>query len=258
MLGVNDRVELARVRALAQARIHQAHMRAGVTIVDPASTLIDASVTIGPDTVVEPSSFLRGATTLGERCTVGPLTTLIDAALGDEVRVLHSYLVECEVRDGAIVGPFAYLRPGTLMRERSKAGTFVEIKNSDIGEGTKVPHLSYLGDADVGPNTNIGAAQRHGQLRRHPQAPHDDRCGRQDLGRHDLRRPGHSGRRRLHRGQLRHHRRRAARRPGHRPPAPGERRGLRGAQAGARVRERGRRIVERGPRIVGHAVMTPA
>jgi bifunctional UDP-N-acetylglucosamine pyrophosphorylase/glucosamine-1-phosphate N-acetyltransferase len=158
MLGVNDRVELARVRALAQARIHHAHMRAGVTIVDPASTLIDANVTIGPDTRVEPSSFLRGATTIGERCTVGPLTTLIDTALGDEVRVLHSYLVECEVRDGAIIGPFAYLRPGTLMRERSKAGTFVEIKNSDIGEGTKVPHLSYLGDADVGPNTNIGAA----------------------------------------------------------------------------------------------------
>jgi bifunctional UDP-N-acetylglucosamine pyrophosphorylase / glucosamine-1-phosphate N-acetyltransferase len=158
MFGVNDRAELARVRAIAQARIHHAHMHAGVTIVDPASTLIDATVTIGPDTVVEPSSFLRGATTIGEGCTVGPLTTLIDTRLGDEVRVPHSYLVECEVRDGALIGPFAYLRPGTLMRERSKAGTFVEIKNSDIGEGTKVPHLSYLGDADVGPNTNIGAA----------------------------------------------------------------------------------------------------
>jgi bifunctional UDP-N-acetylglucosamine pyrophosphorylase/glucosamine-1-phosphate N-acetyltransferase len=158
MLGVNDRAELARVRALAQARINDAHMRSGVTIVDPASTLIDATVAIGPDTVVEPSSFLRGATSIGQRCTVGPLTTLIDTTLGDEVRVPHSYLVECEVRSGAIIGPFAYLRPGTLMRERSKAGTFVEIKNSDIGEGTKVPHLSYLGDADVGPDTNIGAA----------------------------------------------------------------------------------------------------
>jgi bifunctional UDP-N-acetylglucosamine pyrophosphorylase/glucosamine-1-phosphate N-acetyltransferase len=158
MLGVNDRAELARVRELAQARIHRAHMRAGVTIIDPASTLIDATVQIGPDTVVEPSSFLRGQTTIGERCTVGPLTTLIDATLGDEVRVPHSYLVECEVRSGATIGPFAYLRPGTLMRERSKAGTFVEIKNSDIGEGTKVPHLSYLGDAEVGPHTNIGAA----------------------------------------------------------------------------------------------------
>jgi bifunctional UDP-N-acetylglucosamine pyrophosphorylase/glucosamine-1-phosphate N-acetyltransferase len=158
MLGVNDRAELARVRALAQARIHDAHMRAGVTIVDPATTLIDATVSIAPDTVVEPSSFLRGTTTIGERCTVGPLTTLIDVTLRDEVRVPHSYLVECEVRAGATIGPFAYLRPGTVMRERSKAGTFVEIKNSDIGEGTKVPHLSYIGDAEIGPGTNIGAA----------------------------------------------------------------------------------------------------
>jgi bifunctional UDP-N-acetylglucosamine pyrophosphorylase/glucosamine-1-phosphate N-acetyltransferase len=158
LLGINDRADLARVRALAQARIHRAHMRAGVTIVDPASTLVDVTVAIGADTVIEPSCFLRGRTTIGEGCSVGPLTTLIDTALGDEVRVPHSYLVECEVRAGATVGPFAYLRPGTLLRERSKAGTFVEIKNSDIGEGTKVPHLSYIGDADVGPNTNLGAA----------------------------------------------------------------------------------------------------
>jgi bifunctional UDP-N-acetylglucosamine pyrophosphorylase/glucosamine-1-phosphate N-acetyltransferase len=158
LLGINDRADLARVRELAQARIHRAHMRAGVTIVDPASTLVDVTVQIGADTVIEPSSFLRGQTTIGAGCAVGPLTTLIDTSLGDEVRVPHSYLVECEVRAGATVGPFAYLRPGTLLRERSKAGTFVEIKNSDIGEGTKVPHLSYIGDADVGPNTNLGAA----------------------------------------------------------------------------------------------------
>jgi bifunctional UDP-N-acetylglucosamine pyrophosphorylase / glucosamine-1-phosphate N-acetyltransferase len=158
MLGVNDRVELARVRALAQQRINEAHMRAGVTIVDPATTHIDVTVAIGQDTVVQPSTFLRGTTTIGERCAVGPLTTLIDATLGDEVTVLHSYLTTCEVRSNALVGPFAYLRPGTVLRERAKAGTFVEIKNSDIGEGTKVPHLSYIGDADVGPGTNIGAA----------------------------------------------------------------------------------------------------
>jgi bifunctional UDP-N-acetylglucosamine pyrophosphorylase / glucosamine-1-phosphate N-acetyltransferase len=158
MLGVNDRIELARVRALAQARIHAAHMRAGVTIVDPSSTLIDVTVRIGADTVVEPSSFLRGTTVIGERSVVGPLTTVIDSTLGDEVTVLHSYVTTCEVRDGATIGPFAYLRPGTVLRERAKAGTFVEIKNSDIGEGTKVPHLSYIGDADVGPGTNIGAA----------------------------------------------------------------------------------------------------
>jgi bifunctional UDP-N-acetylglucosamine pyrophosphorylase / glucosamine-1-phosphate N-acetyltransferase len=158
MLGVNDRVELARVRALAQARINAEHMRAGVTLIDPATTLIDVTVRIGQDTVVQPSTFLRGTTAIGERCTIGPLTTIIDATLGDEVTVLHSYLTTCEVRDRATIGPFAYLRPGTLLRERAKAGTFVEIKNSDIGEGTKVPHLSYIGDADVGPGTNIGAA----------------------------------------------------------------------------------------------------
>ena len=158
LLGVNDRVELARVRRIAQQRINEAHMRAGVTIVDPATTTIDVDVRIGADTVIEPSTFLRGTTTVGERCTVGPVTTVIDAALGDEVTVVHSYLTGCEVRAGATVGPFAYLRPGALLRERSKAGTFVEIKNSDIGEGTKVPHLSYVGDADVGPGTNLGAA----------------------------------------------------------------------------------------------------
>ena len=157
-LGVNDRVQLAEVRAIAQARINAAHGRAGVTVVDPASTVIEVGVTIGADTTIQPSSFLRGATTIGRGCSVGPLTTLIDATLGDDVRVPHSYLVRCEVRDGAAVGPFAYLRPGTLLRERSKAGTFVEIKNSDVGAGSKVPHLSYIGDADIGEDTNLGAA----------------------------------------------------------------------------------------------------
>ena len=158
LFGVNDRVELARVRRIAQQRILEAHMRAGVTIISPESTVIDVDVRIGADTIIEPSTFLRGTTVVGERCTVGPLTTAIDATLGDEVSVVHSYIQECELRAGATVGPFAYLRPGALLREKAKAGTFVEIKNSDIGEGTKVPHLSYVGDADVGPGTNLGAA----------------------------------------------------------------------------------------------------
>jgi len=157
-LGVNDRVQLAEVRAIAQRRIHDAHGRAGVTIVDPASTLIDVGVTIGEDTTVEPSSFLRGATTIGRGCTIGPLTTLIDATLHDEITIPHSYVVEAEIETKATVGPFAYLRPGTVLRERSKAGTFVEIKNSDVGRGSKVPHLSYIGDADIGEGTNLGAA----------------------------------------------------------------------------------------------------
>ena len=157
-LGVNDRVQLAEVRAIAQARIHAEHCRAGVTVIDPASTLIDAGVEIGEDTTIEPSSFLRGATRVGRGCSVGPLTTLIDATLHDEVTIPHSYVVQAEIESKATVGPFAYLRPGTILRERSKAGTFVEIKNSDVGRGSKVPHLSYVGDAEIGADTNLGAA----------------------------------------------------------------------------------------------------
>jgi bifunctional UDP-N-acetylglucosamine pyrophosphorylase/glucosamine-1-phosphate N-acetyltransferase len=158
LLGVNDRVDLAEVRAVAQQRIHELHMRAGVTIIDPASTVIDVDVEIGADTVIEPATYLRGKTTIGSDCLVGPLSTVIDSRLGDAVRVTHSYLVECECHDRATIGPFTYLRPGTVLREGSKAGTFVEIKNSDIGAGAKVPHLSYIGDADVGDDSNLGAS----------------------------------------------------------------------------------------------------
>jgi bifunctional UDP-N-acetylglucosamine pyrophosphorylase/glucosamine-1-phosphate N-acetyltransferase len=156
-LGVNDRVDLARVRALAQARIHERHQLAGVTIVDPGSTQIDADVEIGRDTVVEPSSSLKGATKVGEDCAIGPLTTLIDATLGDGVSVPHSYVVQATVEDFGTIGPFAYLRPDAHLHPGAKAGAFVEIKNSTIGAGSKVPHLSYIGDADIGEKTNIGA-----------------------------------------------------------------------------------------------------
>jgi bifunctional UDP-N-acetylglucosamine pyrophosphorylase / glucosamine-1-phosphate N-acetyltransferase len=157
-LGVNDRVELANVRRLAQQRIHERHMRDGVTIVDPASTLIDADVTIGRDTTIEPSSFIRGNTRIGGECVVGPCTTLVDTTLGDGVSVPHSYLVQATVEDHGTIGPFAYLRPDAHLHPNAKAGAFVEIKNSTIGRGTKVPHLSYIGDADIGENTNIGAS----------------------------------------------------------------------------------------------------
>jgi bifunctional UDP-N-acetylglucosamine pyrophosphorylase / glucosamine-1-phosphate N-acetyltransferase len=156
-LGVNTRVELATARRLAQERIHRAHALAGVTIVDPAATLIEAGVEIGRDTVVEPGTFLRGATRIGARCEVGPLTTLIDTTAGDDCRIVHSYLDGAELGGGVSVGPFAYLRPLAHLHDGAKAGTFVEIKNSEVGEGTKVPHLSYIGDADVGAGSNIGA-----------------------------------------------------------------------------------------------------
>ncbi|MGA8364961.1 MAG: bifunctional UDP-N-acetylglucosamine diphosphorylase/glucosamine-1-phosphate N-acetyltransferase GlmU [Solirubrobacteraceae bacterium] len=141
VLGVNDRAALAQVRALAQAAIHARHMAAGVSIVDPHTTVIDVDVQIGQDTTIEPFTTIRGATRIGEGCLVR-----------------HSYLIDSVLENGVTVGPFAYLRPGSLLREGAKAGTFVEIKNSDIGAGAKIPHLSYIGDADVGAHANLGAS----------------------------------------------------------------------------------------------------
>jgi bifunctional UDP-N-acetylglucosamine pyrophosphorylase/glucosamine-1-phosphate N-acetyltransferase len=158
MLGVNDRGDLARVRVVAQARIHHRHMLEGATIVDPSATLIDAGVELAPESVVAPFSSLHGHTRVGAGSTIGPLSTLIDARVGERSAVVHSYVNGAEIGDRVSVGPFAYLRPGTVLREGSKAGTFVEIKNSDIGAGTKVPHLSYIGDADIGEEGNLGAS----------------------------------------------------------------------------------------------------
>jgi bifunctional UDP-N-acetylglucosamine pyrophosphorylase / glucosamine-1-phosphate N-acetyltransferase len=155
--GVDDRADLAYAHQIAQRRIQIALMRSGVTIVDPGSTNIDVTVTIGRDTVIEPYAQLRGDTTIGANSTVGAMTTLIDTQVGDGVTILHSHLTGARVDDGATVGPFAYLRPDAHLHEKAKAGTFVEIKNSEIGAGAKVPHLSYIGDADIGEGTNIGA-----------------------------------------------------------------------------------------------------
>jgi bifunctional UDP-N-acetylglucosamine pyrophosphorylase/glucosamine-1-phosphate N-acetyltransferase len=156
-LGVNDRADLATVTALARRRIQAAHMRAGVTLLDPSSTAIDAGVEIGQDTVIGAATSLLGATRIGASGRVGPLTTVIDSSVGDGAKVVHSYLDSAEVGDEVSVGPFAYLRPGAVLRRGSKAGTFVEIKNSDIGEGAKIPHLSYIGDTDLGEGSNLGA-----------------------------------------------------------------------------------------------------
>jgi bifunctional UDP-N-acetylglucosamine pyrophosphorylase/glucosamine-1-phosphate N-acetyltransferase len=140
MLGVNDRIALAQARKLAQGAIHRRHMLAGVNIVDPHATVIDVDVQIGQDTTIEPFTTIKGRTRIGSGCTIK-----------------HSYLVDCLLEDGVSVGPFAYLRPDATLRAGAKAGTFVEVKNSDIGAAAKVPHLSYIGDADVGENTNLGA-----------------------------------------------------------------------------------------------------
>jgi bifunctional UDP-N-acetylglucosamine pyrophosphorylase/glucosamine-1-phosphate N-acetyltransferase len=156
-LGVNSRLDLAAATAKARERILEDHMLAGVTVTDPAATWIDADVQIAADATIEPGSSLRGRTEIGTRTVVGPNTTLIDSKLGEGVSVPHSYLVDCEVLDDCSVGPFAYIRPQTVLAKGAKAGAFTEIKNSRIGEGAKVPHLSYVGDAEVGAGSNLGA-----------------------------------------------------------------------------------------------------
>jgi bifunctional UDP-N-acetylglucosamine pyrophosphorylase / glucosamine-1-phosphate N-acetyltransferase len=157
-LGVNDRADLARAGNEARRRILTAHMKAGVTIEDPSATWIDADVRIESDATILPGTSLRGATAIGAGSTIGPMTTLIDARVGERATVLQSYLVGCQVADEATVGPFTYLRPDARIGQGAKAGSFVEIKNSDIGRGAKVPHLSYIGDAEVGEGTNLGAS----------------------------------------------------------------------------------------------------
>ncbi len=156
-MGINNRVQLAEVEAEARRRLLEAHMLAGVTVVDPASTWIDAGVEIGQDARIEPATSLLGATKVGAGAAVGPLSTAIDSEIGAEAVVLRSHVEGSRIGDGATVGPFAYLRPGTVMEAGSKAGASVEIKNSHIGKGAKVPHLSYVGDADVGAGSNLGA-----------------------------------------------------------------------------------------------------
>jgi bifunctional UDP-N-acetylglucosamine pyrophosphorylase/glucosamine-1-phosphate N-acetyltransferase len=157
-VGVNTRADLAIVTAEARHQILERHMLAGVTIVDPSTTWIDAEVGIAADATIEPGTTLRGETTVGPDSIVGPHTTVIDSQIGAAARILHSYMVEAAVGDECQVGPFAYLRPGADLRQGSKAGTFVEIKNSEIGDGAKVPHLSYVGDTEVGPGANLGAS----------------------------------------------------------------------------------------------------
>jgi bifunctional UDP-N-acetylglucosamine pyrophosphorylase/glucosamine-1-phosphate N-acetyltransferase len=155
--GVNNRADLMEVTRHAQRRILREHALNGVSFRAPDSVAIDAGVEIGADTTVEAGVTLRGATRIGERCELGPHTTITDSELGDGIAVPHSFLIGCRVASNAKLGPFAYLRPEADIREGAKVGTFVEVKKSVVHEGAKVPHLSYIGDADVGPNANLGA-----------------------------------------------------------------------------------------------------
>ncbi|MEV0528307.1 bifunctional UDP-N-acetylglucosamine diphosphorylase/glucosamine-1-phosphate N-acetyltransferase GlmU [Streptomyces sp. NPDC050439] len=156
--GINNRVQLAQARRTLNDRLLTEAMLAGVTVVDPASTWVDATVTYEQDALVHPGTQLQGTTHLGEGSEVGPNSRLLNVRVGAGARVDNTVAYDSEVGEQASVGPFAYLRPGTRLGLKAKAGTFVEMKNSNIGEGTKVPHLSYVGDATIGDFTNIGAA----------------------------------------------------------------------------------------------------
>jgi bifunctional UDP-N-acetylglucosamine pyrophosphorylase/glucosamine-1-phosphate N-acetyltransferase len=156
--GVNDRVQLARLGAELNRRTVEHWMREGVTVIDPATTWIDTDVTIGRDTEIRPQTQLHAGTTIGSGCVIGPDTTLTACEVRDGASVVRTQGERAVVGPGAIVGPFAYLRPGTDLGAQGKIGTFVETKNAAIGTGSKVPHLSYVGDATIGEHTNIGAA----------------------------------------------------------------------------------------------------
>ncbi len=155
--GINDRRQLADVALELNLRICEAWQLAGVTILDPASTWIDVTVQLGEDVTLLPGTYLKGFTTVGVGSTIGPEVTMTDTEVGAEASVVKSHVNGSKIGDGASVGPFAYLRPGTDLGADGKIGTFVETKNAKIGAGSKVPHLSYVGDAEIGVESNIGA-----------------------------------------------------------------------------------------------------
>lgn len=155
-MGVNDRAQLSEAEAYMRKRIAVRHMKNGVSIIDPLSTYIEADVTIGSDTILQPGTYLRRGTTIGSDCVIGPQADLSNTKVADGVTISYSVLVDAKVDEQATVGPFAYVRPGTEIGPQTKIGDFVELKNAKIGKGTKIPHLSYVGDAEIGEGVNIG------------------------------------------------------------------------------------------------------
>jgi len=155
--GINTRADLAGCEAVIQQRLRHELMVSGVTMPDPSRVLVDAGVTVGQDTTLWPGTVLKGATAIGEGCEIGPDVLVADSVVGDGSVLVSAHVLASTVGKGCTVGPFAYLRPGVTMEDGSKAGTYVEMKNTRLGERSKVPHLSYMGDADIGSDTNIGA-----------------------------------------------------------------------------------------------------
>jgi bifunctional UDP-N-acetylglucosamine pyrophosphorylase/glucosamine-1-phosphate N-acetyltransferase len=156
-MGINSRGGLAQTSRVVRERINARHMTSGVTIVDPATTYIDADVRIGRDTVIHPMTFLSGATRIGSGCEIGPSTRILDSTVGARALVQFSVVRASRIGADALVGPFAHLRAGTVLKTGAKAGAFVEIKASEVAEGAKVPHLAYVGDATIGRRANVGA-----------------------------------------------------------------------------------------------------
>ena len=156
ILGVNSREQLAQATAIMKQRINRKHMDNGVTLIDPHHTYIDPEVEIGQDTVIEPGCIIEGNTSIGENCLIGYNTKIRNCKVGNSVAIESSMLIDSQIDEGCHIGPFAYIRPNSHIGAKVKIGDFVEIKNATIGEGTKVSHLTYIGDADVGCDVNFG------------------------------------------------------------------------------------------------------
>ena len=156
IMGINDRVQLAEASNIMKKRIIVEHMKAGVTIIDPSTTYIDLGVEIGSDTVIYPGTMLQGSTCIGEDCEIGPNTRIVDSAIGNGCDVVNSVVIESTVGTDTHIGPFAYIRPQSSIGSNVKIGDFVEIKKSVIGDRTKISHLTYIGDAELGKNINVG------------------------------------------------------------------------------------------------------
>jgi len=156
ILGINDRIKLSKANEIMRKRILSNHMKNGVTIIDPSNTYIDADVSIGMDTVIYPGSMIEGRTEIGEDCIIGPSSRIVGSKISKGVEVKNSVVMESSVDEGTCIGPFAYLRPGSVIGKKVKIGDFVEVKKSVIGDGTKISHLTYVGDAEIGSNVNLG------------------------------------------------------------------------------------------------------
>lgn len=177
VLGINDRYHLSRAERIMRERILLRLMEEGVTVEDPATAYVGPEVRVGRDTVIRPFVILEGRTEIGEDCLLGPGVRIVDSVLGRGVKVEQAVLRECVVEDGVTIGPFASLRPGTRLMEGSKIGTFVETKKTVVGRGSKIPHLSYMGDAQIGNNVNVGAGSitcNYDGVSKHPTVIEDE------------------------------------------------------------------------------------